>query len=411
MRKITKLRLKDIPQMVDISINAYPGFTYPNRSKYIERIQEIQRNNPVINFYGCYDNDKLTGVQRLHDFQMNFRGKMISTTGVGGIAVDLLHKKEKVCRDMIRYFLAYAHKRNSPIAILYPFRPDFYVKMGFGYGSPLFQYKVLPEAFPQGTGKEHLKFLSLEDVELLVDFYNQQARQRHGYCLKKESDFKGFFKNPQNRVIGYLKGGKLKGYFVAKFVKAHKTNFVINNLEIIELVYADRQVFSEFSTFLQTQADQIKRIVLNTFDPEFYHLLKDVRKGNDELFPSVYHDSFSAGIGVMYKIIDLKKFFTVAENFGKVNIVIKFKIKDSFAGASLKTQIVSFNQGKCVVVKKDPDVELTMEISDFSALVMGSLSFKQAFKHGKAKLTNEKYAEKIHRLFYTEAKPQCLNWF
>jgi predicted acetyltransferase len=412
MRKVKKLRIKDIPQMVDISINAYPGFTYPDRSKYIERVEEIQRQSPVVNYYGCFDDEKLVGVQRLHDFQMNFRCKMLSATGVGGIAVDLLHKKEKVCRDMIRYFLKYAQNKKSPVAILYPFRPDFYVKMGFGYGSPLYQYKLLPEAFPAGAGKEHLRFLSSDDISLLVSFYNQQARQRHGYCLKNDSDFKGFLRNPQNRVIGYVKDGKLDGYLVAKFVKAHKTNFVINNLEIVELVYADRQVFSEFSTFLNNQSDQLKRIILNTFDPEFYQLVNDVRKGNDELFPSVFHDSFSGGIGVMYKIIDLKNFFTQAGNFGNVNLVIKFKIQDSFAGNRLMTEVVSFDRGKCSLSKNmKSDVELSMGIADFSSLVLGSLSFKQALNHGKVILSNDKFAEKIHRLFYVESKPQCLNWF
>jgi predicted acetyltransferase len=412
MSKVKKIRLKDIPKMVEISINAYPGFGYPNKDQYIKRVEETQRKNPFINYYGCYRQDKLIGVQRIHDFRMNYRGKMISAAGVGGVAVDLLNKKEKVCRDLISYFVQYAQKKEAAVAILYPFRPDFYFRMGFGYGSPLFQYNLDPKAFPTGNSKEHLRFLNIDDIELMVDCYNNYARDKHGLCLKNRSDFKGFLKNPENRIIGYLDGKKLKGYLVAKFVKAHDTNFVINNLEILEMIYSNGEVFSEISTFLNSQSDQVKRIILNTFDPEFYQLLNDVRKGTDNLFPSVFHDSHSAGIGIMYKIVDLKKFFSMTDNFGKENIVIRFVVEDNFSTQKNDPLTVDFRQGRPTIKSNQThNVELRMGIAEFSSLVMGALSFNQAYSHGKVEISNSKYVAKIHQLFYGELKPQCLSWF
>jgi len=411
MGAIKKLRLKDIPDMVDIAMNAYPGFKYPEKEKFVKRIQQVFRKNSFITYSGYYREDKLLGIQRIHDFKMNFRGKMIPVLGVGGVGVDLLHKKEKICRDLIGYFIDRTVKKGASLAILYPFRPDFYKDMGFGYGAPLYQYKLLPSSFPKGKTKKLLKFLGPDDVDKVVDFYNSQAEKQHGLCLKNISDFQGFLRNPENKVIGYIENKQLKGYLVAKFVKAHDSNFVINNLEILEFLYSDTKVFSEFSTFLNSQADQVKRIIYNTFDPQFYLLIKNISNGSDNLFPSVFHESFSSGIGIMYKIVNVKKFFQQAGNFNNVNITIKFVITDSFADRKIE-QIVKFNRCNSSIPKtKEFDVELHMNIAEFSSLVMGVLSFRQAYDHGLVNISDRRFSGKIHKLFYTEQKPQSLNWF
>jgi predicted acetyltransferase len=412
MFTVKKLKLIDLPQMADISVKAYPGFQYPAKVQYVNRIKEIQQNSPNINFYGCFTAEELLGVMRIHDFQMNFRNKFFPVTGIGGIAVDLLHKKEKVCKKLIEYFIDYANKKDAPLTILFPFRPDFYYNMGYGYGAPLFQYNLLPSAFPRGNSKEHLQYIDINNVDLIVNFYNEAAQKQHGLCLKDSSDFEGFLKKQGNFIIGYKNGNKLEGYLIARFVKAHKTNFVINDLEILEFLYSDKNAFLEFSTFLNSQSDQVKRIVYNTFDPEFFHLVNDVRTGSDYLFPSVFHESYSAGIGIMYKITDLKKFLSSTENFGKVNVKVKFVVSDSFSQKNDRVITAHFRNGKPAIIKTaDYDVELRMNIAEFSSMIMGAVTFKQCYKHGLAEISDIKYLERIHKLFYLETKPQCLNWF
>jgi len=412
MFTVRKLKPIDLPKMADILMKAYPGFQYPVKEQYIARIKQIQQKSSNINFFGCFEADQLLGVMRIHDFQMNFRNKFLPVCGIGGIAVDLLHKKEKVCKKLIEYFIGYAHKKNAPLTILFPFRPDFYYKMGFGYGAPLFHYNLLPSAFPGGNSKEHLEYLNTDNVDLIVNFYNKFAQKQHGLCLKDASDFEGFLKKRENFIIGYKSGNKLEGYLIARFVKAHQTNFVINNLEVLEFLYSDNDVFQEFSTFLHSQSDQVKRIVYNTFDSEFYHLVNDIRNGSDQLFPSVFHESYAAGIGIMYKITDLKKFFSSAENFGKVKVTIKFVISDCFSHKKDQVVNVHFRNGKPAISNtSDYDVKLEMNIAEFSSMTMGALTFKQCYEHGLAEISNPKYWEKIHKLFYSKTKPQCLNWF
>ena len=100
--------------------------------------------------------------------------------GIGMVAVDLLHKKEHVARDLVTFFLDHYRTRGMPLGLLYPFRPDFYKQMGFGYGTKMSEYRVRPSDLPAYGSKDHLVNLGPEDSELLLDYYNRYQMRTHG---------------------------------------------------------------------------------------------------------------------------------------------------------------------------------------------------------------------------------------
>jgi len=53
-----------------------------------------------VHFYGYYnDKNELVGGMRIHDYQMYFNNrKKLRAGGIGLVAVDLLHKKEKIAK-------------------------------------------------------------------------------------------------------------------------------------------------------------------------------------------------------------------------------------------------------------------------------------------------------------------------
>ena len=66
----------------------------------------------------------------------------------------------------------------------------------------------------------------------------QDIMRKLTVCLLREKhDYQRLFKNPNIRVIGYKKDGKILGYMIFSFKKAHENNFVINDMEINEIVF------------------------------------------------------------------------------------------------------------------------------------------------------------------------------
>jgi len=49
---------------------------------------------------------------------------------------------------LVEFYLDDGMENGASLALLYPFLPDFYKKMGFGYSTRGDQYKLKPETFP-----------------------------------------------------------------------------------------------------------------------------------------------------------------------------------------------------------------------------------------------------------------------
>lgn len=414
---IRKLESQEIPSFVDIAVNAYPG-TMQNASDYKERfttmLTTLQEKEKSIEFYGVFRDGKLVGGMRIHYFEMNLYSRIIEVGGVGLVAVDLMHKKEKIAKDLISYFIQHFINLEVSLIALYPFRPDFYKKMGFGYGTKINHYMIEPSSFPAKGTKEGLIFLNQTHKKLIKDCYNRYAKFTHGMMLKTDYDVDVMFKNPEHRLVGYLNGDVLEGYLMFSFKKMSETNFVHNHLVIKEMIYDNPEALAKLSTFLNSQNDQIARIELTTPDESIEFFIEDPRNGTNRLIPSVYHESNAAGVGLMYRIIHIEKFI---ENLGEslshdetFNFAIN--IKDSFVEKNSKRVVIAFTEGKVAVSQgEEAEVEMTIEISDLSSLLMGAINFHKLYQYGRIKLSNEKRISQLVTLFSNRQKPVCITSF
>ncbi len=138
MREILELSEIHIDEYTEIAYNAYPSFkdfTKESMDEYKKETLDIMKNDPVVTFYGMFENNELIGVMRLFDFEMNYFGKIISVSGIGFLGVHLMHKKKKVARDMLQFYEDYYKSKGISFGLLLPFRPDFYKRMGYGFGT------------------------------------------------------------------------------------------------------------------------------------------------------------------------------------------------------------------------------------------------------------------------------------
>lgn len=118
-------------QFVDIVIGAYPGMldcSQPTKEQLKALFIHNQNNDEAIHYYGLWEENKLVGGMRLHDFEMNLLSKIIPVGGVGLVAVDLLRKKERIAKELIEHFFKVFLEKQVHFVALYPFRPDFYKK-------------------------------------------------------------------------------------------------------------------------------------------------------------------------------------------------------------------------------------------------------------------------------------------
>jgi predicted acetyltransferase len=416
---VSEIRLlteQDYDAFATIIGNAYPTTkvaTAEDRQRLIQRFR-ARNADPTSHLYGLFREGMLLGGMILFDFTMQLLSVKAPVGGVGMIAVDILHKKEKVAYELVQYFLQRYRARGATMTTLYPFRPDFYRQMGFGAGTQMSQYHVRPAELPRGPTKEHIVFLGADDRELLHACYDRYLSRTHGLMQKSDLELANMFGNPEQRIVACKRDGRVHGYMAFTFKSGHPENFTINDLIVRELVYEDRAALSELFTFLHTQADQIRRVVFNTQDEDFYHALRDPRNETGNFLPLVYHETNTQGVGIMYRVIDTDGLFRLLQGhtFGEQECRLKLTIRDSFYPTNDGSTIVHFTAGR-PTVKHDAgyDVEVSMDVADFSSLIMGSVRFRSLYDYGLAEISDQRAVAAIDRLFRTEAKPVCTTPF
>lgn len=406
-----RLLKADFRDFIDIVVNAYTGVfpsTEENKKLMEQTFIKLQEEEPTINYYGAYRNEELVGGMRLHEFVINLLSQKAQAGGIGLVAVDLLHKKEKICKDIISYSIKYFREKGYGLVMLYPFRPDFYKKMGFGYGTKINQYRVKPENLPMGNTKEHIRFASRDDKEKMRECYNRYTQNIKGMIEKSDYDLNRIF-DIKNRAVVCQHDNLIRGYTVFRFEQVNANNFLINDIHIDELVYENKEVLKELLTFLNSQSDQIREIIFDTQDEFFHHLLLDVRSRSTNLIPHVFHESNVQGVGIMYRVINTKKVFETLgnHNFRSQICKLKLTVHDSLLEENNESTLIYFESGNAKLAEGEYDVEISMDVSDFSSLLMGVINFKSLFRYGLANISNEKYIETVNKIFATDEKPMC----
>jgi predicted acetyltransferase len=140
----------------------------------------------------------------------------------------------------------------------------------------------------------------------------------------------------------------------------------------------------------------------------------DVRDGSNNLIPSVYHECNTQGVGLMYRIINTRGFFKEAagHNFNNQSCRLKIKVLDSLMPLNNESMVIDFQEGHPYLSEGcNFEVEICLDIAEFSSLVMGVVDFETLYEYGLAEISDSKYTEKVSNIFKTSKKPTCVTAF
>ncbi|QGQ98150.1 GNAT family N-acetyltransferase [Paenibacillus psychroresistens] len=353
VRKLTKQDLNDFWEIVVTASGE--GHSRDYKAGRVQWFETILDEYNDFGYYGLFRDEILLGGMAIIDFRMNLLcSSLIEVGGVGMIHVDLLHKKEKVCRNMMLYFMELILGKGKNMVVLSPFNVDFYKKMGFGYGTKIHEFRVLPASFPKGSSRENLVHLNVEDKQLFIDCYKRFQAKTHGFLNQTWFGLQDIF-GSQKRIVAYKKDDVIHGYIVF--------DFQAKDLIVEEIIFETREALSELCTFLNAQSDQINRIIFRSHLEQAHFLFTDPTNGLNSLPLETNVD----GIGMMYRIINVQGIFEDLSNhnFNDQSCIVKISIRDTLLPSNNGSTIIQFQNGRSTRAEYDSfQVEINLDISD-----------------------------------------------
>ncbi|MFD2922848.1 GNAT family N-acetyltransferase [Halobacillus naozhouensis] len=403
--------LTNFTSFTAIQSRCYPGMgltTEEDKQKAAEHRERMDQYDRI-HHIGGYKENQLVGGYIAYSLPMNVYGKTVPTLGVGTLAVDLPYKKQGIAKRLVKHGIEQAKQEGSPLVHLYPFRPDFYRKMGFGFGPQLSLHQFSPGQLPCF---DHTTTASrLEDQREIMDFYNNWAEQTHGACHKADYEFR-HVNMEHTDVIGCRINGKLKGYMIFEYKQQPHDTFLKHDLHITDWFTQSDEAFQSLINFLHNQKDQVRSIVFPTYEDSLAFLMDDPRNVTEDLIFRMYHETHKRGTGVMYRIVDLPLFmnFVSDHSFGKESITVHFEVEDTLMKTEQITYSYRFEEGKPVACdSRDEGVQITIDIADLSSLLMGCVSLSTLLRFKRAKISGQNnMTAQAKRLFDSPQKPE--NW-
>ena len=417
IRLISREELNDFWELVVMAdSDLYLSREYKERR--VEWFSTILDNYNDFKYYGLFREGKMLGGMALIDFKLTLHTTEVNAGGVGMIKVDLLHKKQKVCKEMITYFIDQNRDKGSNIVMLYPFNVEFYKKMGFGYGTKVHQFKIKPQNFPKGN-RENLVYADQDYKEEILACYSRYAKKTNGFLDKTWFSTNDMFSG-DTRIVAYRKNNKISGYIQFRFQRVKTEYEYLSDMVIEEFIYENSDALKELCAFIHCQSDQINRVIINTPDDNLKYILSDPTNGHNGSFGGDYLDSYVTGVGIMYRVTNVIGIFNDLKdhNFNGAHYTLKLTINDSLYEKNNRSNIIEFKNGsivKCFEEKENSNntfhCEVVLEISDFSSLITGSIDFRTLHNLGLANVSNSDYLEILNKTFRFDQKPMCITHF
>lgn len=410
-RTIRRLTSEDIGAYMDIYLNCYPAgkdLSGECWNKYAARHIRSMTEFSHVNYFGLFEDGTLAAVMKLIDFDMNLYGEMRKATGLMALGVHPLYKKRGVARDMVRYFEDYTLRSGATVAMLLPFRMDFYKKMGYGCGTKLEEYRICTDYLPECRDRSHLRYLGTGTIDAVLDCHRRFAERYHGQLYKFEEEVRDMRADDEVRRIGYYEGDDLRGYAAFTFVNTSETNYTINTLDVKELVYDDPDVLRELLGGLRLQSDLAQTVVLRTGEPDFYHLLQSPQDVSDNYIDFGFLQTNIAAVGTMYKVVDVAGFLRDAAHctFPPIDLTVGFTVYAELTDETMEFAI-RFAEGRWSYVEAPEAVDVSAQccLSDLSALLMGCAELGGLVRLGVVTLDKPAYTALLDSLFHVPQKP------
>lgn len=417
MAEIRTMTREEIPAYVELIAGCYPTMELKTPEKreaaaarMLARLDEL----PVERSYvGAFDGTEMVGGMIVYIFTMNWRGALVPAGGVGMVATSLMHRREHVARDMIRWFVEEERDRGALFAVLYPFSTAFYHRMGFGFSSPIMRYELAPSRLPSTGDRSLCRALVSADLDLVREHCHRVVAMRNGMLDKREFELRAMFAS-SSHVVGVQEGDVLTGLLRFGFTDSIDGNFLTYDLAVNDFSYETGTALQAMLAYLSSLADQVRRVRLGTQDPEFYHVVDDPRDTSGLLVGDVYHRMNQGGVGLMVRLTghELSDEVLASAHFGSGTLTVSLDITETLTSVVTRRIGLCFEDGRAALMAAEQCASrVQLGLADASSLLTGAVSLRTLVQFGRAVLSPGSEVERIDHIFRTDVPPVCTTEF
>jgi GNAT superfamily N-acetyltransferase len=196
------------------------ALAFPGERSVSTRARQLQEGGTYGGLETCWVAERegrMAGAFRVYDLLLHLHGRPLPTLGLAALAVDPSFRRQGVGAALCRAALRLGRERGDVLSALYPFRVDFYARLGYALTGEFHRYRFPPAALPAFPGAGSVRMIPPgERVSVVPDFYASLLPGMHGMARRTRAMW-GFLEDEEEtHVWGVSRPGGLGGYMVTE---------------------------------------------------------------------------------------------------------------------------------------------------------------------------------------------------
>ncbi len=388
-------------EMHKIAIVSSVAFEFPlDYEKALENNDE--KNEPVngledIIYAGLADdNESIYGGMGAYPYEVRYDGTAAMMLGIGGVCTLPPYRRNGVIRECFKLFFKESYEKGIPLSYLYPFSRSYYRMFGYESNSRVMQWEIDFKALkPFNVGGRTEMLMPDSDHDAVDKVYSAMHKEYNMSVVRRKDDYKYFYKrgtfsDQRYAYIRYNKNDEPDAFIMFKKETVDGKN-IMNCTHTFpsknDFLFSDIEGFKGLIDFVLSFASNYDAIRFTL--PEHINIEGLIRETN--------FATCKAEQAGMVRVIDVEKVLNMSRYIGTGSVVIR--IDDANIEQNNATFTVNFENGACKSVEKsDAECDASMDISTFSALILGSYADLENCL--KEDLTINGNLENLKKVFY-----------
>jgi predicted acetyltransferase len=305
---------------------------------------------------------------------------------MGGISAVMVHpayRRRGFAGKLMRAALRDMRERDVALSLLSPFAHAFYRVFGYELATEDIAYTLKPSDLPTSTEQSHLRAYRKEDLSVLMNLYEAEARGHTLSVRRSEAYWRSDEIGKNKDIAVYERDGGVEGYILYKMSGWQEDRAPQRTLRVDELVAATPRAREALLSFMAG------------FNPMVYGIKHFTPRG-EPLHPYLKNSYVKARIepDQMLRLVDVEKALGFLEPASEAPLVLEVK-DDVMAENHGKYTVAGGN----VVRGVEAQESVSLDVRQLAQLYAGYLPVRDLARHDLLDASSPEALELLDSLF------------
>lgn len=408
--RIRKASLPDIPAVAELWVHTFPG-----ERGHAERMRDLETGGAFggIESVEIAELDgELAGAMKLYPMAQFTGGARFSLMGLAAVGVAPWARRRGVAGELCRHALRSARDRGDVLSGLYPFRPDFYRRLGWASVGSLHVHRFRTDALvaPAGTA---VRLARPGDARAIAECYARVAARSNGLIERGEKAWKQHLEAPATHAF-VVRDPDVRGYMLVRYGRGRAPEH--RTLHVRELVAEDDAVYEQLLGWIPLQRDHWRVARYDaTPDERFWMRLRDPRPPGHRATRRLWDPVARVIRGPMLRILDVRQALERRTEWGATTpVTFDLVVDDPVLGENGARLRVAFDGRRVRAQPAEdaadaPAIIVETDIGTLTQIWFGEIGPAAAARLGFARLTGD--AGPLETLFRARSGFRLLDEF